>query len=265
MNHLFHELVKRKEYLEVLMETIRKREQNSPIGKLRISNDKGILHYYCITESGDTRGKYIPKNNYKLAQQLAQKDYMHRLYQEAARELKDINMYLANHGETDLEEIYTSLNQYRKNIVEPMAIPDDIFVWQWENEQYEVNPYYQEEKVYPTKKDECVRSKSEVLLADMYYELGIPYRYEAELRLKNGKKKYPDFTLLNIKTRKVIYHEHLGLMDNEEYRKMNYAKLDEYQKSGIYMGKNLIITYEGEGCYLNIKDIKRMVQNVMGI
>ena len=54
-------------------------------------------------------------------------------------------------------------------------------------------------------------------------------------------------------------------MDNEEYRKMNYAKLDEYQKSGIYMGKNLIITYEGEGCYLNIKDIKRMVQNVMGI
>ena len=99
----------------------------------------------------------------------------------------------------------------------------------------------------------------------MYYELGIPYRYEAELRLKNEKRKYPDFTLLNIKTRKVIYHEHLGLMDNEEYRKMNYAKLDEYQKSGIYMGKNLIITYEGEGCYLNIKDIKRMVQNVMDI
>lgn len=31
------------------------------------------------------------------------------------------------------------------------------------------------------------------------------------------------------------------------------------------MGKNLIITYEGEGCYLNIKDIKRMVQNVMDI
>lgn len=265
MNHLFHELVKRKEYLEMLMETIRKRDQNSPIGKLRISNDKGILHYYCITESGDTHGKYIPKNNYKLAQQLAQKDYMHRLYQEAARELKDINIYLANHGETDLEDIYTSLNQYRKNIVEPMVIPDDIFVWQWENEPYEVNPYYQEEKVYPTKKDEFVRSKSEVLLADMYYELGIPYRYEAELRLKNGKRKYPDFTLLNIKTRKVIYHEHLGLMDNEEYRKINYAKLDEYQKSGIYMGKNLIITYEGEGCYLNIKDIKRMVQNVMGI
>lgn len=69
-----------------------------------------------------------------------------------------------------------------------MIITDEMYAEQWENEQYEVNPYYQEEKVYPTKKDEFVRSKSEVLLADMYYELGIPYRYEAELRLKNGKK-----------------------------------------------------------------------------
>ena len=36
----------------------------------------------------------------------------------------------------------------------------------------------------------------------MYYELGIPYRYEAELRLRNGKRKYPDFTLLNTKKEK---------------------------------------------------------------
>ena len=65
-----------------------------------------------------------------------------------------------------------------------------------EKENYNTNPYYPEQKVYPTKKDEMVRSKSEVMLADMYCEMGIPYRYEAELVLKNGKKRYPDFTLL---------------------------------------------------------------------
>ena len=59
--------------------------------------------------------------------------------------------------------------------------------------------------MYPTKKDENVRSKSEVMIADMYYELGIPYRYEAQLLLKNGKKKYPDFTLLKTKTRQIVF------------------------------------------------------------
>ena len=54
-------------------------------------------------------------------------------------------------------------------------------------------------EVYETKKNELVRTKSEMMLADMYYELGIPYRYEAQLLLKNGKKKYPDFTLLKTK------------------------------------------------------------------
>lgn len=170
MNLLRLQLLKRKEYLERLLSDITHQLASTPHGNLRIRNDNGIPRYYHMIKPGDTQGKYIQKKNKNLACQLAQKDYMQKLYREAERELKDINMYLVNHGETDLEDIYTSLNQYRKNIVEPMAIPDDIFVWQWENEQYEVNPYYQEEKVYPTKKDEFVRSKSEVLLADMYYE-----------------------------------------------------------------------------------------------
>lgn len=262
MNPLFKELVKRKAYLEELMITISQKSKNLPTGKLRISNDRGILHYYCVTEPKDTRGKYISKKNHEFACQLAQKDYLKKLYQEASKEWEDINSYLKKHGATDLENIYVSLNQYRKAIVEPVAVPDEIFVEQWESEGYENNPYNPEERVYPTKKDELVRSKSEVLLADMYYELGIPYRYEAQLCLKSGKKKYPDFTLLDIHTRKVIYHEHLGLLDNEEYRQANLIKLDEYRKNGIYPGKNLIITYEAEGCYLNIKEVRQMIQEM---
>lgn len=131
-----------------------------------------------------------------------------------------------------------------------------------EKENYPTNPYYPEQRVYPTKKDELVRSKSEVLIADMYYEMGIPYRYEAELDLNNGKKKYPDFTLLKTSTRETLYHEHLGLMDDEEYREANLAKLKEYRKNGIYPGKNLILTYEAEGHYLNIKDVRKVVREI---
>ena len=122
-----------------------------------------------------------------------------------------------------------------------------------------------EEKVYPTQKDEMVRSKSEVMLADMYNELGIPYRYEAELCMGSGKKKYPDFTLLKVDTREIIYHEHLGLMDDEKYRKMNLMKLEEYRRNGIFFGKNLIVTFEADGCYLNIKEIRKMIKELFGV
>lgn len=263
MNQLFHELLKRKEYLENLMATIRKNNENLPEGKLRISNDGGNLHYYCITEPYDTHGKYIPKKNYILACELAQKDYQQRLYKEAEKEWKDINTFLRKHRETHLEDIYINLNSYRKEIVDPIVISDDMFIKQWEAQVYETNPYYQDEKVYLTKKEEKVRSKSEVLLADMYYEMGIPYRYEAELCLKNGKKKYPDFTILDVRTRSIIYHEHMGLLDSEEYRRANLCKLEEYRKNGIFLGKNLFITYEAEGVYLNIKEIKETVKSFL--
>lgn len=263
MNLLFQQLIERKAYLENLHEEIANKLEKTPPGKLRVSNDKGSLHYYQVTHPKDTRGKYIAKKNWKMACELAQKDYMQRLYRKINEELDDINRYLSHHREKNLEDVYENLNEYRRNIVKPMVISDEMFVEQWKNEQYESNPYHLEEKVYSTKKDEYVRSKSEVLLADMYWELGIPYRYEAQLQLMSGKIKYPDFTLLKVKTREIIYHEHLGLLDDEEYRRANLSKLYEYQRNGIFLGKNLIITFEAEGCYLNIKEIRQMIKEII--
>lgn len=262
MNQLFYELNKRKKYLQDLLREIESELHTFPQGNLRVTNIKGVPRYYHITKHGDTQGKYIQKKDKKLAFQLAQKDYVQKLYREAEGELEDVDRFLDVHRKEELENIYVGLNQYRQELVNPLVISEEMYVKQWENEVYNVNPYHLEEKVYSTKKEELVRSKSEVMLADMYYELEIPYRYEAELILENGKKKYPDFTLLKTSTREIIYHEHLGLMDDEQYRKANLIKLDEYRKNGIYLGKNLIITYEAEGCYLNIREIRKMCQEI---
>ncbi len=91
----------------------------------------------------------------------------------------------------------------------------------------------------------------------MYYEMGIPYRYECALLLSNGKTKFPDFTVLDTKRRRIVYHEHMGCLDEERYRKENLGKLSDYRKSGIYTGKNLLLTFEGAGCPFNITDIKK--------
>lgn len=262
LNQLIPELKKRKELLENLNTFINQQLKNVPPGKLRISRNRGIPRYFHVTEAKDTTGHYLTKENQELARKLAEKDYLNKLLKEVESELRDINNYLNNHKISDLEDIYTFTNNYRKPLIKPLILSDELYAQQWENESYETNPTYANDKIYPTKKGDLARTKSEVLLADMYYELGIPYRYEEQLRLKNGDVKYPDFTLLDIKNRKIIYHEHLGLLDDDKYRFKNLRKLNEYCRNGIYPGKNLIVTYEADGSPLNIKDIRQMVKEM---
>ena len=174
MNLLISELKKRKNYLGNLLFTIEQKLEGALSGKLRISKNEGIPRYYHITQPRDTCGTYLSKEKQNLAEKLAEKDYLNKLKREAEAELHNIDHYIREHSESALEDKYENMNAYRKQLVDPLVIPDNLYVEQWENEPYAVNPYYQEHRIYPTKKGELVRSKSEVFLADMYYELGIP-------------------------------------------------------------------------------------------
>ncbi|MGN0377983.1 MAG: hypothetical protein ACI4EU_00185 [Butyrivibrio sp.] len=263
MGIFYGQIKERRHYLKTLLKDISGMLKDSPDGKLRISCEKGKTRYYHITKLHDTNGSYISKKSHELALRLAQKDYRQRLYKKASEELEYIDGYIRDFGEEHLEQVFSGMNDYRKEIITPLAVPDKMFVSQWENEQYETNPFMPEEKVYLTKRDEKVRSKSELMLADMYCELGIPYRYEAALYLRGGRVKYPDFTILKVKTREIIFHEHMGMIDDPDYLSSAISKLDEYRKNGIYPGKNLLITYESKESYLNIKEIRSMVRDII--
>lgn len=265
MNQLIQHLKKRKHYLENLQKHITQKSANFPDGSLRISINNGFPRYYHVTTQTNRNGKYIGRKNISLASQLSTKSYYQQLNKKIGQELHLLNQYLTTHQENSLEDIYTNLNPHHRELISPLIVPDNIYIENWENESYEPNPYYPENKIYSTRKDELVRSKSEVILADMYTDLGIPYRYEAPLYLDNGQVKYPDFTLLNIETREIIYHEHLGLLDDEAYFRNNLYKLQEYLSTGIYPGKNLIITYEAEGLPLNIKQVRNMITEIFHI
>lgn len=104
-----------------------------------------------------------------------------------------------------------------------------------------------------------MRSKSEAMIADMYYELGIPYRYECPIQLYNGKTKYPDFTLLRMPERKEIIHEHMGCLEEASYRRSNLMKIAEYSESNIYLGVNLILTFETDYLPFNRGSIRSMI------
>ncbi len=273
-NEIIDDLHHRKAQLEATIAKAQKNIEKLPEGKLRISHCKGNPQYYKIIDSADTHGKYINKSDIKIAQQLAQKDYLKKIIGAAQEELAFVKRAIgagANVKETKVnnqhfitpEAVYDSLKKERKIFVSPLLISDEEYVRRWSEEQFRVSTYKPEEKIYTTRRGETVRSKSEMVIADMYFEMGIPYRYECELRLKSGVVKYPDFTLLNRKTRKVIYHEHFGRMDDEKYRKKNLRKLEEYRRSGIFVGKNLILTFEEDGCPFNIREFEKSIREIL--
>lgn len=230
-----------------------------PEGKLRIDRKNKSHQYYLVTEKGDTIGHYIRKEDRAIVPRIALRDYYKRTLREAIREKKAIDGYMRGMNGTPPEKVYDKMSDMRKELISPIILSNEEYAKRWQEETYEQNPYRPENKIYETKRGEMVRTKSEAMLADMYYELGIPYRYECPLVLHDGQIRYPDFTLLKVSERKLIYHEHMGMLEDPEYRKKNLTKISEYTQSGISFLDNLYLTLETEYEPLNINSIRRTV------
>lgn len=254
------------ERINILKKAVTRAEKETglyPEGRLRISVSGKWPRYYKVTKTGDTKGDYIPKENINLARQLAQKDYNTKFLREAKQELARLEQTIEHLSKGNADLVFQNLSANRQNLVTPYISTDSLFAKEWQSRSFKSNPYRPENKIYDTRRGEKVRSKSEAILADMFYELGIPYHYEKPIKLRNGNTRYPDFTLLKVKTREEIYLEHFGLLDDEEYRRECFYKLDEYRNSGIYTGRNLLFTYETATNPLDIKGIKRMLEELL--
>lgn len=263
MEELYRQVAARKYELETAIRLAERYMQEAPQGKLRAMKHAQGAHYYKITEPNDTIGEYIPLSEGKLIEDLANKSYAQQLLRSAQKELAAIDRILACKELGRAEKVYSELNKYRKPYVTPILISDEEYAARWAGETYKTNPYRPEEKTYETNRHEYVRSKSEMQIANIIDQLGYMYRYEAELRLADGSVKYPDYTILNPRKRKVKYLEHSGLIDDSGYRRDALQKFNEYCRNGIVLGRDLIVTYEAQGSPLNVSNIRRTIQEVM--
>ena len=60
--------------------------------------------------------------------------------------------------------------------MKPIDVPDELFAAEWQSFEYERKGFADNLQEHYTRKNERVRSKSEVLIADALYAAGIPYR-----------------------------------------------------------------------------------------
>jgi hypothetical protein len=104
-----------------------------------------------------------------------------------------------------------------------------------------IGAFLEEGLIHRTARGELVRSKSEVIIANLLHSLGIPYAYEQPFSGKDGSVRYPDFTIDDAEIGKRLLIEHLGLITEPAYRRRWLAKLDWYRAQGV------VPVEEGEG------------------
>ena len=87
----------------------------------------------------------------------------------------------------------------------------------------------------------------------------------AELRVRGCKRivVYPDFTCLNVRTRKEFVWEHFGMIDVPEYCQNMASKMELYLQNGFCMGKNFVMTTETHDRPLNSMMVEKMLEQLV--
>lgn len=242
---------------------IDQQKKNVPSYRIRVQKHGKGYQYYLRENKKDTSGKYLKKEQEFQAQQILQNEYYEKSLQIIQQELLLLNKYLDKNVPTKLMDYYENLNEGRKIMINPLEIDDETYIKAWMSMPYEGKGFRLDEPEFYTQNLERVRSKSEIIIADVLVRYHIPYRYECPIFMQGMGKIYPDFTVLNVRTRKELYWEHFGLIDNEEYRERAMRKMAIYEENGIYLGDKLIVTCESLKQPLNMKDLERKIQKFL--
>ena len=259
MNGLKELLKHEEEKLQAVKLVVDNRLKNVPDGALRItSTRKSQIQYMHCTEQ-DKNGQFIKKENQELAFKLAQKSYDQKVQRLVERRIKQIKKLSDEYNDNEIEDIYDRLHPVRQKLVIPVEKPWEKRLAEWKDITYVGKEFSENIPVIYTKKGERVRSKSEKIIADTFYDLGIEYKYECPLNLKGVGTVYPDFTILRKRDGKEVYWEHDGRMDEPSYAEKAVRKINSYIANGYFPGDNLIVSFESSGNVLNDRIIKKMI------
>jgi len=112
--------------------------------------------------------------------------------------------------------------------------------------------------IHRTRKGIAVRSKSEVVVAEVLDSLGISWEYELPLYSKTNPKDFrlPDFTMSY--EGDVFYWEHLGMLTVPTYREAWKWKLEWYKANGF--ANRLIVSADGPDGSIDAGEIERIAR-----
>ena len=228
-------------------------------GNIRVATSHGCKQYY-FRKDGKDKEEYISVIEKERIHLLAQRDYEEKVYRTLISMRNRLKKFIDGYDPDAVDNIYERMCAVRKELVTPIVPTERMAIDQWMETYKGCENTFGEATDFKTLRGEYVRSKSEKILADYFYTNNIPYQYEPRFELNDYRNKYPDFVLLNVRKKKTIYWEHLGRVGELDYATRNFAKLMDYEKNGLILGDNLIVTLETIERPLDIKIVEEKVR-----
>lgn len=256
-------LTKRQTYLQELLHRKQKELENLPKGDIRVVSHGSGYQYYLRTAENPKNGKYIPQKHLKLVPGMLQREYLEKIIKAVNKELCILDKLITCYKSGCMEEVYEKLPIGKKQIITPVEETDKQFLDRWLGMSFEKKSFAENAPEFYTQKGERVRSKSELLIADLLDRLEIPYIYESPLQLYDGRTVYPDFTLILVRKRRIIYWEHFGMLDDQEYLNHALSKIKGYEKTGFYIGENLILTGESSNQPFDVRMAEQLLRHIV--
>ena len=250
--------------LKQIQKICKQRIANAPEGTARVVKRKhGVQFYHCM--KNDDQGRYLRKNqeNEELIRCLIQNSYDKKILRLVEKWLHHLEPIINSYRDDELDTIYYKEHPLKRPYITPIEPTWEQLLQDWKSKPYIGKGFPEGFPVILTERGERVRSKSEKILADYFYRHGIEYKYECPLYLKGIGTVYPDFTFLSQKTYKEIYWEHNGMMGDGKYSMKAVRKIHTYEDNGIYLGENLILTFETEQTILSTAQIERLVRKYL--
>ena len=109
-----------------------------------------------------------------------------------------------------------------------------------------------------------VRSKSEVIIANMLIDRGVEFDdkvfYEREL-VDGNARRIPDFTFIDA-AGDIIILEHLGMLHKPTYKEEWEKKLKFYESNGFKLGANLFTTQDDENGAIDSIKIEKVLTKI---
>lgn len=270
MSSLEKETKKEIARLEKMIKKIDEFKEQAPQGCLKIQNKGNNIYFYQQHRNESTKKwerRFIKKSDISVAKDLAQKQYYSMIKPLLEANLQTLSCFAEQYKKEEIGPIYDKLSTIRKALVRPLLDDKAEIIKRWQEENYEKNNAYSENLRYETEQGELVRSKSEVIIANLLYRHreDILYKYERPLSVVVAgvsKTIYPDFTILNLHTGKITYWEHAGLMDDVNYANDFVRKVNTYTSNNLLPGRDVVFSYETQEIPLEISVIRKMVEEI---
>ena len=208
--------------------------------------------YFYVFNPNKSKYSYLGTINSEEVCKIKKAHFLKLSTSSLQKEIKLIETFLNKSGDVDFEAINNKLSKVYRIAAPINHISESDLASKWKDnmEEYKATfpPFRPEELIHRTQDGQYVRSKGEALIYNYLLYLGVVFVYELPLVIRKGFKDsllLPDFTILSeIDCKSVIYIEHQGKMDSNNYRNKFNESVYKYWSNNYIPERDVFFTFD---------------------